>query len=183
MFKLNLKIAFRNLWKNKGYTFINIAGLAIGMAGCILIYLFISYQLSFDQQYKNKDRIYRVVSHVYYAGGEDFGRGVPMPLVPAMRNDFGMLEQVAALEGIFGMIKVKDSKGNIKIKTQESAFYVEPQFFKIFDYKWLQGNPEKALMLPNTVALSQKTAEKIFWRLARRLLAGRSISRITKILQ
>jgi len=168
MFKLNLKIAFRNLWKNKGYTFINIAGLAIGMAGCILIYLFISHQLSFDQQYKNKDRIYRVVSHAYYAGGEEFDRGVPMPLAPAMRNDFGMLEQVAALEGSFGMIKVKDSKGNIKIKTQESAFYVEPEFFKIFDYRWLQGNPDKALRQPNTVALSRKTAEKFFgdWRQA-----------------
>jgi len=162
MFRLNLKIAFRNLWKNKGYTLINIAGLSIGMTSCILIYLFISYQLSFDQQYQNKDRIYRVVSHAYYAGGEEFDRGVPLPLAPAMHNDFGMLEQVAALEGSFGMIKVKDSKGNVKLKTLEKAFYAEPGFFKIFDYKWLVGNPEKALTAPNTVALSKTTAAKFF---------------------
>lgn len=162
MFRLNLKIAFRNLWKNKGYTLINIAGLSIGMAGCILIFLFISYQLSFDQQYKNKDRIYRVVSHAYYAGGEEFDSGVPLPLAGAMRNDFGMLENVAALESVWGMIKVEDSKGNVKIKIQDRAFYVAPDFFKIFDYQWLQGNPEQALKEPNTVALSQKTAERFF---------------------
>jgi putative ABC transport system permease protein len=162
MFRLNLKIAFRNLWKNKSYTLINIAGLSIGMAGCILIFLFISYQLSFDQRYKNKDRIYRVVSHAYYAGGEEFDRGVPLPLAPAMRNDFGMLEQVAALEGSWGMIKVKDSKGNVKIKIQDKAFYVAPDFFRIFDYEWLQGNPEQALKEPNTVALSKETAERFF---------------------
>lgn len=162
MFRLNLKIAFRNLWKNKGYTLINIAGLSIGMAGCILIFLFISYQLSFDQRYKNKDRIYRVVSHAYYAGGEEFDSAVPLPLADAMRNDFGMLENVAALESVWGMIKVRDAKGNMKIKIKDRAFYVAPDFFKIFDYQWLQGNPEQALKEPNTVALSQKTAERFF---------------------
>ncbi|KIO78859.1 ABC transporter permease [Pedobacter lusitanus] len=174
MFRLNLKIAFRNLWKNKGYTLMNIVGLSIGMTGCILIFLFINYQLSFDQQYKNKDRIYRVVSHAYYAGGEDFDRGVPRPLAGAMRNDFGMLEQVAAIEGSWGMIKVKDAEGNLKIKTQEKTFYVEPEFFKIFDYQWLLGNPAQALTAPGTVALSQKTAERYFgdWHLA----IGRTIN-------
>ncbi|RAJ20670.1 ABC transporter permease [Pedobacter cryoconitis] len=163
MFRLNLKIAFRNLWKNRGYTLINIAGLSIGMAGCILIFLFISYQLSFDQQYKNKDRIYRVVSQAHYAGGEEeFDSAVPLPLADAMRNDFGMLENVAALESAWGVIKVKDATGNVKIKIKGRAFYVAPDFFKIFDYKWLHGNPEQALKEPNTVALSKETAERFF---------------------
>jgi len=162
MFKLNLTIALRNLWKNKGYTFINIAGLSIGMAGCMLIYIFISYQLRFDQQYKNKDRIYRVTTHATYVDGEGADRGVPMPLAAAMRNDLGMLEQVAALQGSWGIVKVKDTNGELKIKTEERAFYVEPQFFKIFDYTWLEGNPEKALIAPNTVALSKGTATRFF---------------------
>ena len=162
MFKLNLKIALRNLWKNKGYTFINIAGLSIGMAGCILIFIFISYQLSYDQQFKHKDRIYRVVSYWKYADGEEFSRGVPQPLVPAMRNDFAMLDQVAAIQRSGGVIKVKDEQGNIRLKTDERAFFVEPSFFKIFDYQWLQGDPEKGLATPNTVALSQEMATKLF---------------------
>lgn len=162
MFKLNLKIALRNLWKNKGYTFINIAGLSIGMAGCILIFIFISYQLSYDKQFKNKDRTYRVATHVTYPGGEAFDRGVQMPVVPAMRSDFGVLEEVAALQGSRGIIKVKDASGRVGIKTEMQAFYVEPQFFKIFDYTWLEGNPEQALSAPNTVALSEEMATKFF---------------------
>lgn len=162
MFKLNLKIALRNLWKNKGYTFINIAGLSIGMASCILIFIFITYQLSFDQQFKNKDRIYRVVSYWKYAEGEEFSHGVPQPLVPALRNDFATLDQVAAIQHGRGILKVKDAAGHIRMKTDERTFYVEPQFFKIFDYKWLQGDPEKDLVLPNTVTLSEKMAIKLF---------------------
>ena len=162
MFRLNLKIAFRNLWKNKGYTLINIAGLSVGMASCILIFIFIRYQLSFDQQFINKERIYRVVSYWKYAAKEDFQSGVPRPLAAAMRNDFGMLEEVAALQRDGGIIKVKDGSGNVRLKTAEDVFYVEPGFFRIFDYTWLEGNPQQALVQPNTVALSQKMASRFF---------------------
>jgi putative ABC transport system permease protein len=162
MFKLNLKIALRNLWKNKGYTFINIAGLSIGMASCILIFIFISYQLSYDQHYKNKDRIYRVVSYWKYADGEEFSSGVPKPLVPALRNDYGVLDEVAGMQRSNGVIKIKDATGRVTLKTDERAFYVETSFFKIFNYQWLQGDPQKDLAAPNTVALSRKMATKFF---------------------
>jgi putative ABC transport system permease protein len=162
MFKLNLKIALRNLWKNKGYTLINIAGLSIGMASCILIFIFIRYQLSYDQQFANRDRIYRVVSYWKYNDGEEFSQGVPMPLAPAMRNDFAMLEDVAVLQRGRGVIKVKDRAGNVRLKTDERTFYVEPQFFKIFDYHWLQGDPQKDLVAPNSVALAEGMAVKLF---------------------
>jgi putative ABC transport system permease protein len=168
MFKLNLKIALRNLWKNKGYTLINIAGLSIGMASCILIFIFIRYQLSYDQQFVNKDRIYRVVSNWKYPEGEVFSSGVPMPLAPALRNDFAMLEDVAVLQRGGGVLKVKDQSGNVRLKISETTFYVEPQFFKIFDYPWLQGDPQKDLVAPHTVALSEEMAVKLFgdWHLA-----------------
>jgi predicted permease len=168
MFKLNLKIALRNLWKYKGYTLINIAGLSIGMASCILIFIFIRYQMSFDQQFRHKDRIFRVVSYWKYADGEEYQRGVPIPLMPALRNDFAQMEQVAPLQRGGGIIRVKDDSGREKIKEAVTLFYVEPQFFKIFDYKWLQGNPQEALSSPNTVALSEEMAAKYFgdWRKA-----------------
>ncbi|CAM4235580.1 duplicated orphan permease [Pedobacter westerhofensis] len=162
MFKLNLKIALRNLWKNKGYTLINIAGLSVGMASCILIFIFIRYQLSYDQHYAKRDRIYRVVSYWKYAAGEEFSKGVPMPLVPAMRNDFAMLDDVAALQRGGGVVKIKDQSGNVRLKTTETTYYVEPQFFKIFDYHWLQGDPQKDLLAPNSVALSEEMAVKFF---------------------
>ncbi|MCX2574808.1 ABC transporter permease [Pedobacter sandarakinus] len=163
MFKLNLKIALRNLWKYKGYTAINVFGLSIGLASCILIFIFIKYQLSFDQDYANEDRIYRVVSSWKYADGNEFkSSGVPLPLAPAMRNDFSELEQVAAIQQSEGIIKVNATSGKSEIKDSETVYYAEPSFFKIFNYSWLAGDLKSALTSPNTVVLTEKLANKYF---------------------
>ncbi|TCC92007.1 ABC transporter permease [Pedobacter frigiditerrae] len=163
MFKLNLKIALRNLWKYKGYTAINVFGLSIGLASCILIFIFVSYQTSFDKDYVNSDRIYRVVSSWKYADANEFqSPGVPLPLAPAMRNDFSQFEKVAAIQQSGGIVKVKAQKGKSEIKDSESVFYAEPSFFEIFDYNWLSGNANQALNTPNTVVLSEKMAIKYF---------------------
>ncbi|MEE1944814.1 ABC transporter permease [Pedobacter sp. KR3-3] len=163
MFKLNLKIALRNLWKNKGYTLINILGLSIGMASCILIFIFINYQMSYDKGYKNGNRIYRVVSEWKYADGNDFySQGVPRPLAPAVRNDFSQyLEKVSAIQGSGGIIKINDANGKERLKTAEDVLYIEPDFFDIFDFKWLAGNAQ-ALKDPNTTVLSKKMANRFF---------------------
>ncbi|WP_231489836.1 ABC transporter permease [Pedobacter sp. Leaf170] len=169
MFKLNLKIALRNLWKYKGYTAINIFGLSIGLASCILIFIFVNYQLSFDKDYANGDRIYRVVSSWKYADGNDFkSAGVPLPLAAAMRNDFSQFEHVAAIQQSGGIIKVNATATKSEIKDSETLFYAEPEFFKIFNYKWLAGDAGTALTSPNTVVLSEKTAKKYFgdWKKA-----------------
>jgi putative ABC transport system permease protein len=170
MFKLNLKIALRNLWKYKGYTAINILGLSIGLASCILIFIFIRYQLSYDKDYTNGNRIYRVVSSWKYVGASDFfSQGVPRPLAPAMRNDFSQLEKVAAIQQSEGIIKVHPRAGAAaEIKVSEDVYYAEPSFFEIFDYQWLYGKPNSALSEPNTVVLSEKTANTYFgdWRKA-----------------
>jgi len=163
MFKLNLKIALRNLWKYKGYTAINVFGLSIGLASCILIFIFVSYQTSFDAAYANGDRIYRVVSSWKYADANEFqSSGVPLPLAPAMRNDFSQFEKVAAIQESGGIVKVKAQKGKSEVKDSESVFYAEPSFFEIFDYSWLAGNANQALNTPNTVVLSEKMAKKYF---------------------
>ncbi|MCJ0742916.1 ABC transporter permease [Pedobacter montanisoli] len=163
MFKLNLKIALRNLWKNKTYTIINILGLSIGMACCILIFMFINYQMSYDKGYKNEDQIYRVVSTWNYADGNNFSsQGVPLPLAPALRNDFSaQLEKVSAIQQAFGIVKINDAKGNEKLKTQERTFYIEPEFFDIFDFKWLAGQADE-LKNPNTTILTKETATRFF---------------------
>jgi len=169
MFKLNLKIAWRNLWKNKAYTFINILGLSIGMASCILIFIFIRYQMSFDEGFKNEDRIYRVVSTWDYADGNQFSsQGVPLPLTPAMRNDFSpYIEKISAIQQSAGLIKIDDGAGNEKLKTIESVFYLEPDFFEIFNYNWLSGD-YNSLADPSHVVLSKAMANKFFgdWKTA-----------------
>jgi predicted permease len=163
MFKLNLKIALRNLWKYKGYTFINIAGLSIGLAACLLIFIFLRYQLSFDKGYENEDRIYRIVSSWTYPGENEFySKGVPRPLAAAVRNDFPQAEQVAAVQQSGGIIKVAATTARPEVKEASSVYYIEPQFFDIIKIKWLEGEPRKALSVPNTVTLSKKTADKYF---------------------
>ena len=169
MFKLNLKIALRNLWKYKGYTAINIFGLSIGLASCILIFIFVNYQLSFDKDYANSDRIYRVVTDWKYTDGNEFSSsGTPLPLPAVFRNDFSQFEKVAAIQESGGIIKVKGQVGKAEVKDSEAVFYAEPSFFEIFDYKWLSGNPNQSLTAPNTVVLSEKMAKKYFgdWRKA-----------------
>jgi putative ABC transport system permease protein len=163
MFKLNLKIALRNLWKYKGYTAINIFGLSVGLASCILIFIFVRYETSYDKDYVNSDRIYRVTSQWKYPdGNEFFSQGTPRPLAPAMRSDFSQFEKVAAIQQEGGIIKVSSQNGKPEIKTAEDVFYAEPSFFEIFDYKWLSGNPNQSLKEPNSVVLTEKTAKTYF---------------------
>ncbi|WP_316795629.1 ABC transporter permease [Pedobacter agri] len=163
MFKLNLKIAWRNLWKNKGYTFINILGLSIGMASCILIFIFIRYQMSFDEGFKNEDRIYRITTNWTTPDGFEESQGVPKPAPAALRNDFKQLiDRVGAISQDGGIIKVKDDAGKEKIKLNEDIFYAEPDFFQIMSFEWLQGNPVQSLSEPNTVVLSKDMATKLF---------------------
>ena len=169
MFKLNLKIAWRNLWKNKGYTFINILGLSIGMASCILIFIFIRYQMSFDEGFKNEDRIYRLTTNWTTSDGFEESQGVPQPAPAALRNDFkNQIEKVAAIRQDGGIIKVKDAAGKDRIKSLEDVFYAEPEFFQIMNFEWLQGNPLQSLSQPNTVVLSKDMATKLFgnWNIA-----------------
>lgn len=162
MFRLNLTVAWRNLWKNKGYTLINILGLSIGMASCILIFLFIRYQFSFDEGYKNEDKIYRFVTDWKYDGHEDHSQGVPVPLVAAARNELAGLEKVSAIVKRGGIIHVKDHTGKEIIKQEQSVYYAEPDFFDIFNITLISGKPAQALSEPNTVVLSETMAEKFF---------------------
>lgn len=161
MFKLNLKIALRNLWKHKGYTFINLTGLSIGMASCILIFIFIRYQMTFDKGYKNEDRIYRFVTNWKYNSFDDYSQGVPIPLSDAARNEFAGFEKVSPIVREGGIIIVKNNRGKQMIKEDRRVFYTQPDFFDIFSINWINGSP-KQLAEPNTVVLNKQTAEKYF---------------------
>ncbi|MGY4385117.1 putative ABC transport system permease protein [Pedobacter sp. UYP24] len=162
MFKLNLKIALRNLWKYKGYTLINILGLSIGLAGCLLIFIFLNFQFGYDIGYDNGDRIYRVVSSWKYIDGDFFSQGVPKPLIPAVRQDFAQFEKVAGLRQSGGIVRYLGDGTKAAVKKSETVFYAEPELFEIFNIKWLAGIPDKVLNEPFTITLSRKTAEVYF---------------------
>ncbi|PST83533.1 ABC transporter permease [Pedobacter yulinensis] len=161
MFKLNLKIALRNLWRNKGYTAINILGLSVGMACCLLIFLFIRYQTSFDNNFANASRIFRVVSTWEYPEGIFRSKGTPRPLPPAMREDIKEFEKVAAVQHSSAILKVNLPDGSEKLKVNRAIFFAEPELFEIFNFNWLKGNPS-VLNTPNTVVLTDTVARTFF---------------------
>jgi putative ABC transport system permease protein len=164
MLRNYFKIAFRSLVKNKTFSLINIIGMAVSVAACLLLFYVVHYELSFDAFFTNKDRIYRIVNEVSRPEGKDYGEGIPAPLPAAIRQDFPQLKQVATILSIPGSqidVLNKEKKDEIKFKEKLGVFYAEPQFFNIFDFGWLHGSPE-VLNEPNTAVLTQETAERYF---------------------
>ncbi|HMB94194.1 MAG TPA: ABC transporter permease, partial [Rhodothermales bacterium] len=159
MLKNYLKIALRNLRRQKGYAFINVFGLAVGMAVCLLIVLFIQEERSYDEFHEKADRIYRV----HIASGEGNQRSVskriPEPVVAQM---YGDLPEVEAF------VKVAESYGEILITANDQQRYEDafmqagPAFFDVFSYEAIAGNLDTALDEPGSVVLTESAAHIYF---------------------
>ena len=156
--------AFRNLVRNKSFLFINVAGLTIGIASCLLIFLVIRFELSFDNYHAKKDRIYRVATVFDRAGGIDYSSGISFPVAAALRVDYPQLEAVANMSsrGNDMITVLEDGKPVKKFRELKGVFFTEPQAFRIFDNKWLAGDPATAISDPYTAALSRSLAIKYF---------------------
>lgn len=158
MFKSHIRIALRSMRKHKVYSLITITGLAIGIAVCILIFIFVEYELGFDSHIPDKEYIYRVVTQINRAEGQSYTGGTPFPTAASLRNDFPELEQTTQI--------YKDSDVMITIGQNryegDTVFFVESQFFKLFDIEWIQGTASQALDDPFTVVLTERLADKYF---------------------
>ncbi|PSL30927.1 ABC transporter permease [Chitinophaga ginsengisoli] len=164
MLKNYLKTAFRSLWRNKRYAFLNITGLTLGITVCLVIYVIIQYEQSFDMFHTKKDRIYRVITVMPEESGQtNYTQAVPFPVPTALPNDFSAFEKVS---GIIQMgkrlVTLENGKGNIQKKFKPLVYFLQPSFFDIFDYRWLAGNKATALSDPNSTVLARSTAEKYF---------------------
>ena len=158
MFKNYFKIAFRNLWRNKGFSAINILGLAIGLAVCLLITLFVVDELSYDKYNLNADRIYRVSSDFKVNGSVFVDRESPAPMAAAMMKDYSQIEQATRLMG-GGKILVK--KGNETL-TESNSFYGDANLFTVFTLPMIAGDPKTALLQPHSLVISEYIAKKYF---------------------
>lgn len=162
MLKNFFTVAWRNLWKNKGYAGINILGLALGIGCVILIFSLISYHLSFDNFHPAKERIYRVVTE-FHDEVNDFTQGVPSPLGKYFRKDFDYAEKVARIIGYNNnLITVRDGHEVKKFKEEKGIAYTEPAYFDIFNFPLLQGNRETVLRLPGQALVTERLAKKYF---------------------
>jgi putative ABC transport system permease protein len=164
MLKNYLKTAWQNLRSHKAYVAINTFGIAVGIAACLLIFLLIQYETSFDNFHKNKERIYRVAAATKTKNGMNYSKGSAFPVAEALRIDYSQLEHVARIYGRDNQqITLLDDKDNApQKKFKENVFFAEPEFFDIFNFPFLAGNPKTALSEINTAVITQETAEKYF---------------------
>lgn len=151
-----LKVTLRNLFKNKLFTTINILGLATGMAGAILVFLYIQYELSYEKFFKNYESIYRIVRNYNIAGEESNNPSTPYGLAPTIQEEIPS-----------AIASTKFFRSSTIIKYQEDIFnelvcYTDSMFFKVFDFEFVVGNANKAIINPDEIVITESLAIKFF---------------------
>jgi len=157
MFRLNLKIALRNLWRNKGFTLINLGGLAIGLASCMILLLYVAYEWSYDKQFTNSDKTY-VVYQSSVANGKTFSWAWTPNVMAA--------EVASNVPGVKYASHSSYPNSNLishgEKKITSRTVFADPFFLKILDYKFISGNPEAVLKNMNSIILTKSFARKLF---------------------
>ncbi|GGC01016.1 ABC transporter permease [Dyadobacter sediminis] len=157
MLKNYLKIAFRNLWKHKVFSFINIMGLTVGMSACFLIFLYVNFELSYDAFNSKADRIYRLVTDIK-TPSETINTGVTSwAFAPSMKNDLPEVDAFTRVSG--GSFLVR--KGDVKFQEEKTVF-ADSSLFRVFDFKLIKGNPATALKDQLSLVFTEKAAKKYF---------------------
>jgi putative ABC transport system permease protein len=157
MLKNFLTISIRNLTKNGIYSFINIFGLAVGMACCILILLWVNHERSYDTFHKKNDRLFQVMMNVPGNNGIQTNNSVPLPLSEYLReNEAGVRYAVATDWSAEHLLKHKEQK------VIQNGMYAEPDFLKMFSFDLISGNAETALKDPSGVVLTESAAKALF---------------------
>lgn len=157
MLKNYLITAWRHMRNQKGYTFINISGLALGMACFILIFLWVRHELSYDRFHEKADQIYRACVYSNFSGNEFYAAKTPAPLSSALREEFPEVVHAARLVKEPRDVRVKEDN-----TVEKRFFYADPSLFDVFTIPLLQGDPRNALNQPNSVVITESTARKYF---------------------
>jgi putative ABC transport system permease protein len=157
MLKNYFKIAFRSLWKSKLNSIINIAGLGLGIAVCVLIMLFLRDEWTFDTFHTKSDRIYRVWGKEDYGADQKFFWTVtPFPMGPTLKENFEAIEAQVRINPMTAQLKVGESSYT------ESISVVGEEFFKVFDFKAIDGDLSSALHHQGDVVMTRRAAQRFF---------------------
>lgn len=159
MFRLNLKIALRNLWRNKTSSAINIIGLAVGLSACLLLLLYVNYEMNFDRHFKDSDKIYQVMTNFQDANGKITSTGgVPgNGIAMAIKSKIPEVDLITRIGG--GDQSLIANKEKIFKKVE---LFADPEILKVFNYEFITGDPATALNTPNAVVLTAETAKLLF---------------------
>lgn len=158
MLRSYFTIALRNLRKHSFYSFINVAGLSVGISICLVILLFVLNELRYDQHHEKADRIYRIHALIDFAGNHYDMTYAPAPMAATMASEYPEVE-VAVRFRERGSYLIKREADNIK---ESKVIWTDKEFFKIFTVPLIAGNPETALAEPNSIAISKEIADKFF---------------------
>ncbi len=160
MLKNYLKIAFRNMSRQKAYTLINITGLSVGIAACILILLYVQNELIYDKYLKDHERIFRISRSWNNAEGEvnlHLGHLAP-PFSPLLKMDYeGTIEQSVRLLNFNPLITVGEKQFE-----EDDFFFADPEFLEVFSWEMIHGDPENVLIDPHSIVLTEAIATKYF---------------------
>jgi putative ABC transport system permease protein len=157
MIKNYFKIALRNIWRHRGFSFINITGLSIGITACFFIFMYVAFELSYDKFHTKADRIYRIVTDIK-TPSETINTGVTSwAFAPNIKADFPEVESFVRVSG--GSFLVR--KGSVKFQ-EENTIFADSAFFKVFDFKLIKGNPKTVLTEQASLVFSKSAAKKYF---------------------
>lgn len=162
MFKNYFKVAMRNLLRNKTYSLINILGLAIGIACCVLIVLFVTDELSYDRFHTKADRIYRTALDAEMMGQKVQAPISPNPLAKAMREELPEVETSSRINPYRAEALVSWKEKDKKFYEKQTWAWVDSTFSDIFDFELIEGDAKAALSQPNQVTISESAAAKYF---------------------
>jgi putative ABC transport system permease protein len=160
MIKNYFKTAFRSLIRNKGFTAINVLGLTLGIATCLLIVFYVFDELSYDRYNAKAERIYRVNNDIKFGGNENSYAVAPAPAAMALKADFPEIEQAARIISVGG---VRVRKGG-QLVQEDRVLYADSTLFSVFTFPMIEGNPTDALKAPNSIVINERTARKYFDR-------------------
>ncbi|MBB5394309.1 ABC transporter permease [Mucilaginibacter sp. AK015] len=167
MIKNYFKIGWRNMMKNKFFSFINIFGLSVGLACCMLIALYLKYETSYDTQHTNGPNIYQVVTAFVQNGNKRMKMpNTPAPMAGALKQEYPEVLESARLLKLFiddkTILQYNPASGERKSLLEQNGFLADQSFFKIFTYNFIEGSPANALTNPRTIVLSKTLARKLF---------------------
>lgn len=158
MFKNDMKIALRSFTKQRLYTFINIFGLSVGISCCLLIMLYVKQELSYDRFYPNVNRIYRLAQRTVTPQRTSLAAATPVPLAPALKEKYPEVEHATR---IFFDTDILFEYKNKRI-FENNVIFADPEFFKVFPFELLKGDPNHLLDSPDSMVITASMAQKYF---------------------
>ncbi len=157
MLKNYFKIAFRNLWRHRTFSFINIMGLTVGLTAFFLIFMYVKFELSYEDFNTKADRIYRIVTDLKTPSETINTSGPAWAVGPNIKDEFAEVDAFVRVSGSSLLVR----KDDIKFQ-EDNAMFADSAFFRVFDFKLLKGNPRTALKEPLSIVFTETAAKKYF---------------------